>query len=151
MFVIIKKGEIVGTKGVSQNHLLCFDDNKVLKNCQLDMPNIFSSVQDHNQSLIHRGSSWTSQRAKEFILELKASEENAPEEKHSWRWCHQKLSVSEGKQILKPRHQKHLIRSYFTRRLRALTKYSVRDVQPLTLRLPLQPPSLHLVSTSRQE
>ena len=31
MFVIIKKGEIVGTKGVSQNHLLSFDDNKVLK------------------------------------------------------------------------------------------------------------------------
>jgi len=32
VFVIIKKGEIVGTKGVSQNHLLSFDDNKVLKN-----------------------------------------------------------------------------------------------------------------------
>jgi len=31
VFVIIKKGEIVGTKGVSQNHLLSFDDNKVLK------------------------------------------------------------------------------------------------------------------------
>jgi len=31
MFVIIKKGEIVGTKGVSHNHRLSFDDNKVLK------------------------------------------------------------------------------------------------------------------------
>ena len=31
MFVIIKKGEIVGTKGVSQNQRLSFDDNKVLK------------------------------------------------------------------------------------------------------------------------
>jgi len=31
VFVIIKKGEIVGTKGVSQYHLLSFDDNKVLK------------------------------------------------------------------------------------------------------------------------
>jgi len=31
VFVIIKKGEILGTKGVSQNHLLSFDDNKVLK------------------------------------------------------------------------------------------------------------------------
>jgi len=27
----IKKGEIVGTKGVSENHLLTFDNNKVLK------------------------------------------------------------------------------------------------------------------------
>ena len=60
------------------------------------MLNICSSVHDHNQSLIHRGSVWTNQRAKEFILKLKASEENAseenaPEEKRSWRWCHQKL------------------------------------------------------------
>jgi len=31
VFVIIKKGEIVGTNGVLQNHLLSFDDNKVLK------------------------------------------------------------------------------------------------------------------------
>ena len=33
-----------------------------------------SSVHNHNQSLIHRGSGWTSQRAKEFILKLKATE-----------------------------------------------------------------------------
>ena len=45
----------VGTKSVSQNHRLSFDDNKVLKS-QLDMLNICSSVQDHNQSLIHGGS-----------------------------------------------------------------------------------------------
>jgi len=31
VFVIIKKGEIVGTKGVSQFYHLSFDDNKVLK------------------------------------------------------------------------------------------------------------------------
>ena len=31
VFDIIKKGEIAGTKGVSQNHLLSFDNNKVLK------------------------------------------------------------------------------------------------------------------------
>ena len=79
----------VGTKSVSQNHCLSFDDNKVLKS-QLDMLNICSSVQDHNQSLMHRGSVWTSQRAKEFILKLKASEENASEVKRSWRWHHQK-------------------------------------------------------------
>ena len=29
----------VGTKGVSQNHLLSFDNNNVLKNYQLDMLN----------------------------------------------------------------------------------------------------------------
>jgi len=65
------------------------------------------------------------------------------------------------KALLKTRHQKqghqkqdyqkHLIRSHFTRSLTELTKYSVRSVQPLTLRMPLQPPSLQLVSTSRQE
>jgi len=31
VFIIIKKGEIVRRKGVSQNHLLSFDNNKVLK------------------------------------------------------------------------------------------------------------------------
>jgi len=36
VFVIIKKGEIVGTKCV-YHYPLSFDDNKVLKNCQLDM------------------------------------------------------------------------------------------------------------------
>jgi len=46
----------VGTKGVSQNHLWSFDDNKVLKNYQLDMLNICSSVHDPNQSTIHKDS-----------------------------------------------------------------------------------------------
>jgi len=54
------------------------------------MLNFCSSVQDHNQSLIHGGSVWTSQRTKKFLLKLKASEENTPKEKRSWRWCHQK-------------------------------------------------------------
>jgi len=40
------------------------------------MLNICSSVQDLNQSTIHRGSDITSQRAKEFILKLKAFEES---------------------------------------------------------------------------
>jgi len=31
MFVIIKKGDIVGTKGILQLYHLSFDDNKVLK------------------------------------------------------------------------------------------------------------------------
>jgi len=50
-----RREEYAGTKGVSQNHRLSFDDNKVLKS-QLDMLNIFSSVNDHNQNLIHGGS-----------------------------------------------------------------------------------------------
>jgi len=44
------------------------------------MLNICSSVQDLNQSTIHKGSDWTSQRAKEFLLKLKASERNVSEE-----------------------------------------------------------------------
>ena len=44
------------------------------------MLNIYSSVQNLNQSTIHKGSDWTSQRAKEFLLKLKASERNASEE-----------------------------------------------------------------------
>ena len=39
----------------------------------------------------------------------------------------------------------------FSRGGRALTKYSVRNVQPLSLRMSLQPPSLHRVSYTRQE
>ena len=59
---------------------------------------------------------------------------------------HQKQShQKQGHQ--KQGYQKHLIRSHFTRSLTELTKYSVRSVQPLTLRMPLQPPSLQLVST----
>ena len=53
------------------------------------MLKICSSVQDHNQSTIHKGSDWTSQRAKQFLLKLKASERTASEEmclkKRVWR------------------------------------------------------------------
>jgi len=66
-----------------------------------------SSVQDHNQSLIHRGSGWRSQRAKEFILKLKASEENASEE-----------STPEDVVIRSKDIRSKNIRSYFTRSLR---------------------------------
>jgi len=61
------------------------------------MLNICSSVQDPNQSTIHKDSDWTSQRAKEFYWSLKrlkekrlkkcvwrnASEESAPEDTSS--------------------------------------------------------------------
>ena len=117
MFVIIKKGEIVGTKGVSQNHLLSFDDNKVLKNYQLDMLNICSSVQDPNQSTIHKDSDWTSQRAKEYYWSLELLEEMHLK-KSVWRNASEETSLK--KELLKTRHQKqgyqkHLTRSYFTR------------------------------------
>ena len=86
------------------------------------MLNICSSVQDHNQSTIHKDSDWTSQRAKEFYLKLRASEEM-----HLkicvWRSASGKASLK--KELLKTRHQKqghqkqgyqkHLTRSYFTR------------------------------------
>ena len=38
------------------------------------MLNICSSVQDHNQSTIHKDSEWTSQKAKGILLKLRASE-----------------------------------------------------------------------------
>jgi len=56
VFVIIKKGEIVGAKGVSQNHLLSFDDNKVLKIINWICKSICSSVQDPNSSTINKDS-----------------------------------------------------------------------------------------------
>jgi len=49
MFVIIKKGEIVGTKWFN-NTTLSFDDNKVLK-MSIGYANICSSVQDHRQKI----------------------------------------------------------------------------------------------------
>ena len=53
------------------------------------MLNICSSVQDPNQNTIHRGSDRTSQRAKEFLLKPKASEEMRLRKcvwrKRSWR------------------------------------------------------------------
>ena len=77
------------------------------------MLNICSSVQDLNQSTIHKGSNWTSQRAKEFLLKLRASERFASERNAS-------EETSLKKALLKTRHQKqgyqkHLIRSHFTR------------------------------------
>ena len=70
-----------------------------------------------NQSTFHKDSDWTSSRAKEFHLKLKASGRcvwrNASEEtslkKSSWR------HVIRSKVIRSNGHKKHLTRSYFTR------------------------------------
>ena len=50
------RGLCVGTNGVSQNHLLSFDDNKVLKIINWICKTICSSVQDPKQSTIHKDS-----------------------------------------------------------------------------------------------
>jgi len=62
------------------------------------MLNICSSVQDHNQSTIHRDSDWTSHRAKEIYLKLKASEE--------MRLKNCVWSNGSEEELLKTRHQK---------------------------------------------
>jgi len=103
------------------------------------MLNICSSVQDHNQSTIHKDSNWTSQRAKEFYLKLRASGRNASEEmrlkKCVWR------NESEDRAPEDTSSEAMVIRSISPEATSpVLTKYSVRSVQPLTL----QPPSLQL-------
>jgi len=81
------------------------------------MLNICSSVQDPNQSTIHKDSDWTNQRAKEFYWSLERLEEM-----HLkiciWRKASEETILK--KALLKTRHQKqgyqkHLTRSYFTR------------------------------------
>jgi len=86
------------------------------------MLNIGSSVQDPNQSTIHKDSDWTSQRENEFYWSLERLEEM-----HLkicvWRNASEETSLK--KMLLKTRHQKqahqkqgyqkHLSRSYFTR------------------------------------
>jgi len=81
------------------------------------MLNICSSVQDHNQSTIHKDSDWTSQRAKEIYLKPRASEEM-----HLkicvWRSAFEETSLkkSSWRHVIRSKgYQKHLIRSYFTR------------------------------------
>ena len=71
MFVIIKKGEVVGTKGVSQNHLLSFDDNKVLKLSIGYAKHLFKVF---IEILIEQV------KEQRKLLKLKAFEENASEE-----------------------------------------------------------------------
>ena len=50
MFVIIKKGEIVGTKCVLTLPLKVLSDNKVLKNLLIGYANICLSAQVHRQN-----------------------------------------------------------------------------------------------------
>jgi len=78
----------------------------------MDMLNICLSVQDHNQSTIHKDYEWTSQRAKGILLKLRASERMRLK-KCVWRNASEEKSLK--KALLKTRHQKHLIRSHFTR------------------------------------
>jgi len=144
LFVVL----VVGTKGVSQNHLLSFDDNKVLKLSIGYAKHLFKVYMILIKALFIKGLIEQVKEQRNFLLKLKASERTASEEMHlkkALKTRHQK----QGHQ--KQGYQKHLIRSHFTRSLSELTKYNVRIVQPLTMRMSLQPPSLQLVSTSRQE
>ena len=105
----------------------------------------------HNQSTIHKDFDWTSSRAKEFYLKLRASGRlhlkkcvwrTASEEmglkKSSWR------HVIRSKVIRSNGHQKH-ISSEAT--LPELTKDNVRSVRPRTL----QPPSLQFLSLQQDK
>jgi hypothetical protein len=68
MFIIIKKGEIAGTKLVCEQLLLGFDDNKILK-VQIGFASVYSSVKDHRLKLLWRIKNFICQRT---YKELKA-------------------------------------------------------------------------------
>jgi len=75
----LSKREIVGTKGVSQNHLLSFDDNKVLKLSIGYAKHLFKVYRilikvSVIEILIEQV------KEQRNLLKLKASEENASEE-----------------------------------------------------------------------
>jgi len=82
------------------------------------MLNICSSVHDRNQSTIHKDSNWTSQRAKEFYLKLRASGRNASEDmrlkKCGWR-NESEDRAPEDTSLEARSSEAMVIRSYFTR------------------------------------
>ena len=87
------------------------------------MLNICSSVQDPNQSTIHKDSDWTSQRAKEFYWSLERLREMCLKEMRLKKNASEEASLK--KALQKTRHQKQghqkqgyqkrLIRSHFTK------------------------------------
>jgi len=132
----------VGTKGVSQYHLLSFDNNKVLKS-SIGLTKQFVQVyRIHNQSTIHKDSDWTSSRANEFYLKPRSIWKNASEEtglkKSSWR------HIIRSKVIRSNGHQKHISSEATSPEL---TKDNVRSVRPRTL----QPPSLQSLSLQQDK
>ena len=71
----------------------------------------------HNQSTTHKDSDWTSSRAKEFYLKLRASG-RMHLKKCVWRSASEETSLkkSSWRHVIRSNgHQKHLARSYFTR------------------------------------
>jgi len=109
----------------------------------------------HNQSTIHKDSDWTSSRAKEFYLKLRASErmrlKNASEE-CVWRTASEETSLKKSswrhvirsKVIRSNGHQKHISLEATSPEL---TKDNVRSVRPRTL----QPPSLQSLSLQQDK
>ena len=72
----------VGTKGVSRNHLLSFDNNKVLKLSIGYAKHLFKVYRILIKVSFIEDSDWTKSKSK-GILKLKAYEEIAPEESAS--------------------------------------------------------------------
>ena len=111
------------------------------------MLNICSSVQDHNQSTIHRDSDWTSQRSKEIYMKLKASEEMRLK-KSVWRTTSEAtgLKKSSWRHVIRSKgpSEAYFIRSHFTRVDKG---QCVRSVRPRTL----QPPSLQCLSLQQDK
>ena len=102
------------------------------------MLNICSSVQDHNQSTIHRDSDWTSHRAKEFIWSLKASRrmrlkkasgrmrlENCVWRKHLKNCVWRNESEEE---LLKTRHQKQGHQKHISSEARSSETMTIRSI-----------------------
>ena len=113
--------------------------------------NLFKVYMIHNQSTIHKDFYWTSSRAKEFYLKLRASgrlhlkkcvwrtaSEETGLKKSSWR------HVIRSKVIRSNGHQKHILSEATSLEL---TKDNERSVRPRTL----QPPSLQRLSLQQDK
>jgi len=95
----------------------------------------------HNQSTIHEDSDWTSSRAKEFYLKLRASGSM------SLKNCVWRNESEE--ELLKTRHQKQGHQKHISPEATSLelTKDIVQSVRPRTL----QPPSLQSLSLQQDK
>jgi len=108
--------------------------------------NLFKVYMIHNQSTIHKDSDWTSSRAKEFYLKLRASG-RLHLKKCVWRTASEEtgLKKSSWRHVIRSNgHQKHISSEATSPEL---TKDNVRSVRPQTL----QPPSLQCLSLQQDK
>jgi len=102
--------------------------------------NLFKVYRIHNQSTIHKDSDWTSSRANEFYLKLRASG-RMHLKKCVWRTAYEEtgLKKSSWRHVIRSKiirsngHQKHISSEATSPEL---TKDNVRSVRPRTLQLP---------------